>query len=380
MNIPLFSLDYDESEQKAVQDVLNSKWLTMGNVTKDFEATFSNYININSAIAVSNCTAGLHLAYLSLGIGPENEVICPSLTFVATVNSIIYAGGTPVFADVQSLDDWTISPEDIEKKITDRTKAIVVVHYAGFNCKMEEIIDIAKRHDLKVIEDCAHSSGSTYKGKHLGTLGDVSCFSFFSNKNLAIGEGGMVCTNNPEIAKKIKLLRSHGMTSLTLDRLEGHSFSYDVISPGYNYRIDEIRSALGLVQLSKLEYNNKKRRKIAQYFRNSISEIKGISMPFNNHEGIPNFHIFPILLDKDINRQSYMTYLREKGIQTSIHYPPVHSFSYYQNDLKYSAVRLPITEDIGKREVTLPMYPSLSENEVDYIVHAIKKLFNNNPL
>ena len=367
--IPLFDLDYGAEEEEAVLRILRSKWLTMGKETELFEKEFAQYIGVKHATAVSNCTAALHLANLAVGVEQGDEIICPSLTFVATANSILYAGGIPVFADVKSLNDWTISPEDIERKITSRTKAILVVHYAGFACDMDAILEIGKKHGIKMIEDAAHAPGSFFKDTKLGSIGDISCFSFFSNKNLSTGEGGMICTNNDDLAEKIHLYRSHGMTSLTLDRHKGHSFSYDVVQQGFNYRIDEIRSALGRVQLRKLDENNRKRLHAAEHYKKLLASSENVQIPFEGYIHLTNCHIFPILLSADVNRSKFMEFLRKKGIQTSIHYRPVHTFTYY-TDIT-NARNIQITEEIGRREVTLPMYPEISEVQIDHVVQAM---------
>jgi len=359
--IPLFDLEYNELEKNTVIEVLNSKWLTMGEKTKKFEVEFAKYIGVKYAFAVTNCTAALHIANEIIGV-KDKEVIVPSLSFVATANSVKYAQGIPVFADVISENDWTICPQSIEEKITEKTKAIVVMHYAGFACQMTEIKHIAKKYNLKIIEDCAHSPGSELDGKKLGNLGDISCFSFFTNKNLSTGEGGMICTNNNEYAEKIKLLRSHGMTSLTLDRHKGHAFSYDVVELGYNYRIDEIRSALGLVQLEKLDRNNALRNKKADLYKSILNEEKNILIPFTERKEKFNYHIFPVKLGKDIDRNYVVKQIREFGIQTSIHYKPIHLMKYYN-----TGINLPLTENISFSEITLPMYPALEENEIEFI-------------
>ena len=259
--IPLFELNFDEAEEKAVLDTIRSKWISTGPKTAEFESKFASMLKVKHAVALSNCTVALHLALKVLGIKDGDEVICPSLTFVATVNSIRYLNAMPVFADIKSYDDLTIDPEDIESKVTDKTKAIVVMHYGGFACDMEAILKIAKKYSLKVIEDACHGPLSEYNGKKLGTIGDVGCFSFFSNKNISTGEGGMLVTNDPELFERVKLLRSHGMTSLSYERSKGHSTSYDVIDLGYNYRMDDIRASIGIVQLDKLKNDFKKRAK-----------------------------------------------------------------------------------------------------------------------
>ena len=371
--IPLFDLNYGQEEEEAMLRVLRSKWLTMGPETEALEIEFAEFCGVKHAIALSNCTTALHLANLAVGVKNDDEVICPSLSFVATSNSILYAGGKPVFADIKSLNDWTISPRDIERKISDRTKAIIVMHYGGFACDMDEIMRIAARHSLFVIEDAAHAPGATYKDKRLGALGDISCFSFFSNKNISTGEGGMICTDSDEYAKKIRLMRSHGMTSATLDRHHGHAFSYDVVCLGYNYRIDEIHAALARVQLKKLYDGNNLRLKAAGIYKKGLSKIDQITIPFAGKADQTNYHIFPILLDKSVNRNDLMTYLRQNGIQTSIHYPPIHQFSFFKNfNFKHE---LPLTEYVGEHELTLPMYPGITGCQQDSVINFLLKYF-----
>ena len=371
--IPLFDLNYGREEEEASLRVLRSKWLTMGPETEALEHEFAEYFKVKHAIAVSSCTTALHLANLAVGVKQGTEVICPSLTFVATSNSVIYAGGTPVFADILSVNDWTISPTEIEKKINKNTRAIIVMHYGGFACKMDEIIEIANLHKIPVIEDAAHAPGSMYNDRFLGAIGDISCFSFFSNKNISTGEGGIICTNNDDYASYIKKIRSHGMSSATLDRHHGHAYSYDVTDLGYNYRIDEIHAALARCQLKKLETGNERRRLAAIRYKDVLSNIDRINIPFDNYCFHTNYHIFPILLDKNIDRHSLMVSLREKGIQTSIHYPPVHMFSYYRGNHKTTI--LPLTEEIGMREVTLPMFPTITDGQICFIAEKIMEFF-----
>jgi dTDP-4-amino-4,6-dideoxygalactose transaminase len=373
--IPLFDIGFNEKEMIAVQKVISSGWLTMGEQTELFERGFADFINVKHAIAVSNCTAALHLANLSLGIGEYDEVICPSLSFVAGSNSIVYTGAKPVFADITDLSDFNISPVDIEKKISARTKAIQVVHYAGNPCNMDHIMEIADKHGVYVIEDCAHAPGSEYNGRKCGTIGDIGCFSFFSNKNMTTAEGGMITTNSDDLAKKIKLMRSHGMTAMTLDRHKGRAFSYDVVELGYNYRIDEIRSAIGIVQLAKLEDNNIRRREIDQIYRERLADVCCIKMPFSIKGDSSSHHIFPVLLDKEVSRQGFMEFLKSNGIQSSIHYPPIHLFDYYRRNFGYHEGMLSITEEVAEREVTLPLYPSMTSKDVHHVSDVIVKYF-----
>ncbi len=368
--VPLADLDYGEDEERAVLQVLRSRWLTMGSVTQQFEEEFARSVGVKHAFAVSNATAALHLACLALGIGPGDEVLAPALSFVATTNAVLYTGADVRFADITSPRDLTIAPTEIEKHITPRTRAIIVMHYGGYPCQMEAILDIATRHHLGVIEDAAHAPGASLNGRALGTWGDVGCFSFFSNKNLSTGEGGMLVTNRDHIAEKVRLLRSHGMTTLTWDRHHGHAYTYDVVDLGYNYRLDEIRAALGLEQLHKLQKNNTQRKMITQRYWNAFVD-SALELPFRATKGEPAFHIFPILLPLEVDRLEFIDAMRTEGIQTSIHYPPIHQFSYYQQ--RYPQVSLPITESVAKREVTLPLYPTMSDKTVDLVIGAVRR-------
>ncbi|UCG54772.1 MAG: DegT/DnrJ/EryC1/StrS family aminotransferase, partial [Dehalococcoidia bacterium] len=233
------------------------------------------------------------------------------------------------------------------------------------------ILQLAEEFDLKVIEDAAHAVGAEYDGEKCGSLGDIGCFSFFSNKNMTSGEGGMVTTNSEELAEKLRLMRSHGMTTLTLERHKGHAHSYDVVDLGYNYRIDEMRSAMGLVQLAKLERNNKKRKEIVDLYQKTLAGVSRVGVPFTNPCGASSYHIFPVLLDADVNRDKLIEWLKERGIQSSIHYPPIHLFDFYRQNFGFMEGLLPITEDVVKRELTLPLYPSMSAQDVQYVCDAI---------
>jgi len=321
------------------------------------------------AIAVSNATQALHLACLALDIGPGDEVIVPSLSFVATANAVLYCGAKVRFADILSPNELTIDPSSIKHAINENTKAIIVMHYAGFPCRMNEILQLASEYNLPIIEDAAHASGSFWEEKGLGCLGDIGCFSFFSNKNLSVGEGGMLVCERDDIAEKVRLLRSHGMTSLTYDRHQGHAFSYDVVETGYNYRIDEIRSSLGLVQLEKLAANNKRRGKITRTYWDAFRE-HGIGLPFSHLKQEQfSYHIFPIMLSSDVNRFEFMSALRDAGIQSSIHYRPIHSFTNYRD--KHKGAWLPITDYVGSREVTLPLFPTMTEEQQAYVIDNV---------
>ena len=368
-NIPLFDLNFGIEEEQAVVETLHSKWISTGPKTAEFESSFAGLLSSKHALAVSNCTVSLHLSMKILGIGPGDEVICPSLTFVATVNAIRYVDAIPVFADIYSDDDLNIDPSDIERKITPKTKAIVVMHYAGFPCAMDEIMRIAARHNLRVVEDACHGPLSEYGGKKLGTIGDVGCFSFFSNKNISTGEGGMLVTNDSGLYEHAKLLRSHGMTTLSYERSKGHSTGYDVVESGYNYRMDDIRASIGIVQLRKLEMDLRKRASVRQWYEEGFSSISGMTVPFAGHEGFASNYIFAVLVDEAhaASRDAIRTRLHEAGIQTSMHYPPVHLFSIYRE----FSVPLPVTESAAGRLITLPMYSRMTNADVAYIAEKM---------
>lgn len=372
--IPLSDIDLSEEEVNSVVSVLRSKWLSMGPVTRKFEEEFAKYLGVKHAFAVSNGTSALHIAHRVLGIKEGDEVIVPSLTFVATANSVLYCNAKPVFADITSLDNFNISPDEILEKITNRTKAITIVHYAGYACDMKAIMEIAEDYKLKVIEDAAHAIGAEYNGKKCGTIGDIGCFSFFANKNLVTGEGGMIVTNDDTIAEKIRVMRSHGMTTLTWDRHKGHAYSYDVVELGFNYRLSEIASAIGLVQLKNLDRNNEKRKEIIVEYMKRLNPISEIRLPFRDYKGKPSYHIFPILLSEKISREKFMSELRKKGIQTSIHYPPVHLFTYYREIFGFKEGMLPKTEHVGRHEITLPLHPLMTNEDVRYVVKSIRKI------
>jgi len=372
--IPLFDLNFDEKEENAVLEVLRTKWISTGPKTAEFEQKFAQMLNVNHAIALSNCTVALHLALKLINIKENDEVVCPSLTFVATVNAIRYLNAKPVFADVKSCYDLTIDPLEIEKRITSKTKAIIVMHYGGFACDMDKIMVIAKKYKLKVIEDACHGPLSEYNGKKLGTIGDIGCFSFFSNKNISTGEGGMIVTNNIDYYNRSKLLRSHGMTTLSYERANGHSTEYDVIELGYNYRMDDIRSAIGIVQLNKLEEDLKRREEIRKYYIAQLKFTDSFIIPFIENDHFNSNYIFPIVLvnSTSIKRNKIREKLAEAGIQTSVHYPSVHKFSIYKDFF----IELPITEYISDNLITLPMYSKLEKQEIDFICMTLKGLLN----
>jgi len=377
--VQLHKINYDEREYNAVKEVLDSGWITISQKTSDFEAAFSRFLEHDGAqpslcLGVSNCTAALHMALLVLGIGRGDEVITPALTFIADQNVTRMTGAKNVLADITSMEDWAMSPDEIEAHINIKTKAVIIVHYAGYACDMERIVDICKRRKLFLIEDCAHTPGADYKGQPLGTFGDIAAFSFFGNKNVAVGEGGMVVTRNPELFAKLKNLRSHGMSVPSFDRYKGRASSYDVEAPGLNYRIHEISSALGLVQLQKLEEANNKRKVIVEHYSSRLGNNPLITIPFKNFSrGRPNYHIMPVLLAENVDRAAVIESMKRDKVQTSVHYPAIANFSAYKGRVNSA----PKAEYVCAHELTLPLYPDMTIEDADVVCDAVLKGIRN---
>ena len=371
-DIQLFKLNFNHREIEAVSAVVSGGWLSMGEETSKFEVAFGSFLGNNvHCRAVSNGTAALHMALLALEVGKGDEVIIPSLTFVADVNVVNIVGAKPILADAASLNDWNMSLEAIEKQITDKTKVVIVVHYAGYPCRdIMAISQLCRDKGIGLIEDVAHAPGATVDGRACGTFGDVGCFSFFSNKNLSIGEGGMVSTLDPQLDNKLGYLRSHGMTTLTLDRHKGRAITYDVAQPGLNYRMDEMRSAIGSVQLDKLPAGNARRGELTERYRRNLRGSR-VSIPFGYEptNAISVYHILPALLPENADRVAVIGALKEKRIQSSIHYPPFWDFTAYQG--QFSPDDSPVTADICRRQLTLPLFPTMTEDEVDQVCNAL---------
>jgi dTDP-4-amino-4,6-dideoxygalactose transaminase len=368
--VPLSDIVVDDEIEQAVLQAVRSGWWSMGPLVADLESEFARFCGAKYALAVSNGTAALHLALLAVGCGPGDEVLVPSLNFVAAANTIGHAGATPVFCDIGGIDDLNVSPDDLEAAVGPRTRAVVVMHYGGHPCKMEAILDLAARHGLALIEDAAHAPGGLWRGKACGTIGDVGCFSFFSNKNLPIGEGGMIVTDDESLADKIRLLRSHGMTTLTWDRHRGHASSYDVVAQGFNYRMDELRAAISLVQLGRLQERNEERARIVDYYRDALHGFNGLTMPFAPQADVtPTHHLAVIVLPEDCPRDEFRASLATHGVQTSVHYPPIHTFSAYREIGQRRSLEW--TDAVEERLVTLPLYPHMSGDEVCAVTDAV---------
>jgi len=368
--VPLSDVLVDDEIEQAVTGAVRSGWWSMGPRVEKLELEFAHFCGVRHALAVANGTAALHLALLAVGCGRGDEVLLASLNFVAAANTIRHTGAHPVFCDIHGVDDLNVSPADLEAAIGPRTRAIVVMHYGGYPCRMDAILELADRRGLTVIEDAAHAPGALWRERRAGTIGNVGCFSFFSNKNLPVGEGGMIVTDDDALAERIRLLRSHGMTTLTWDRHRGHASTYDVVAEGFNYRMDELHAAIALVQLGRLEQQNAARARIVDFYRDVLDRRSGMTIPFAPQDDVtPAHHLAVLVLPEGHDRDGFRAALAERGIQTSVHYPPIHRFSAYRH--LGSSRSLPLTEVVETRLVTLPLYPHMSDDEICAVTEAV---------
>lgn len=367
-SVPLFEPEIDEREVDAIARVIRSKWLAMGSEVDNLEMELADLLDVRHAVALSSCTAALHLAYFMTDIKSGDEVIVPSLTFAATANAVTYVGAEPVFADIVSADDLTIDPNDVERRITDRTKAIVAMHHAGHPCDMKALEDICRKYNLVLLEDACHGLGGTYDGRAMGTIGLAGCFSFYTNKVMTTGEGGALVTNDDDIAERARRLRTHGQTKTAIDREQG-ALGYDITEIGFNYRMDDIRGALGRVQLSRIAGSVNHRRALYRRYRENIAGIDGVHMPTFGARGEPAHYILPIVLDRE-DRHEIREQLAAFGVQTSVHYPPVHLFAHYAKVGR----SLPVTENVASRSITLPLYATMSESDVDRVCEVLSEI------
>jgi dTDP-4-amino-4,6-dideoxygalactose transaminase len=376
IKVPLTNVTLGEEEAQAAARVVRSGWVTMGAEVKAFEDEFAQAVGAHHAVAVGNGTAGLHLAYEAAGLGPDDEFIIPALTFVATLNAGLYLGGKPVLADCTSADDLTLSPQDVAAKITSRTRLIVTMAYGGHCPDMEAIMQTARRCGISIVEDACHAPLAKLGGRAIGTFGEAGMFSFFGNKNMTTGEGGMVVTNSDTLAARMRLMRTHGMTTTTWDRHRGHAADYDVEATGFNYRMDEIRAAIGREQLKKLPASTAARSHAAQVLRERLTalEIKGLGIPFAHERGEAAHHLLVILLPPGVERGDFRQGMLDRGIQTSVHYPPLHTFSHTRELWGELPPELPVLEQISSRLVTLPMGPGLDGDAIDLIATAMGEL------
>lgn len=370
--IPYGKQTIEQDDIQAVGDVLKSDFLTTGSKIAEFEQTVADYVGAKYAVAISNGTSALHAACFAAGIRPGDEVITTPLTFAASANCVLYCGGTPVFADVDP-KTYNIDPEDIRRKITDRTKAIIAVHLAGQPCDMDAIHSIAREHGLIVIEDGAHALGSVYKGKKVGSLSDMTTFSFHPVKPITTGEGGMIATDNEDFYKKMVLFRSHGITrdDSIMTRNDGPWF-YQQFDLGYNYRITDIQCALGCSQMKKLDRFLARRKEIVARYNEAFADCDNIITPYQLSDTESGWHLY-IVQVKNCDRRKVFENMREKGIGVNVHYIPVYMHPYYQEH-GYENVHCANAEEIYSHIISLPLYPGLTSEQQDYVIDTLKSL------
>lgn len=370
--IPYGKQTIEQDDIQAVVDVLQSDFLTTGPKIAEFEQTVADYVGAKYAVAISNGTSALHAACFAAGIGPGDEVITTPLTFAASANCVLYCGGTPVFADVDP-KTYNIDPEDIRRKITDRTKAIIAVHLAGQPCDMDAIHSIAREHGLIVIDDGAHALGSVYKGKKVGSLSDMTTFSFHPVKPITTGEGGMIVTDNEEFYKRMVLFRSHGITrdASMMTRNDGPWF-YQQFDLGYNYRITDIQCALGCSQMKKLDRFLARRKEIVARYNEAFADCDNIITPYQLSDTESGWHLY-IVQVKNCDRRQVFEAMREKGIGVNVHYIPVYMHPYYQEH-GYENVHCANAEEIYSHIISLPLYPGLTSEQQDYVIDTLKSL------
>jgi dTDP-4-amino-4,6-dideoxygalactose transaminase len=375
--LPPFAPDLGEEEWEEVVDTLQSGWITMGPKTKRFEELFAGYLGTRHAISVSSCTAGLHLALVAKGIGPGDEVVTTPLTFCSTANVVIHQGAVPVLADVEA-DTLNIDPEQIRKKITARTKAIIPVHLAGQPCEMDEIEAIAEEHKLLVVEDAAHATGAKYKGRMLGTISDVTVFSFYATKNLTTGEGGMITTEDEELAEKMRILRLHGISADAWKRYSDlGSWYYEVLFPGYKYNMTDIQASLGIHQLAKQEKSLEIRQRYAEMYAAAFEDLPEIITPVVKDDVRHAWHLYIIRLDLErlnIDRGQFIEALRKENIGTSVHFIPLHLHPYYRERYGFKKGDFPVAESLYEGIVSLPLYPRMTVEDVEDVIEAVGKV------
>lgn len=378
-----FSIPTIEEEEIAeVVDSLRSGWITTGPKVKIFEDAFKSYVGAPFAVPLSSATAGLHLAYLAMGLGEGDEVITSPMTFAATVNMIVRVGARPVLADVEP-GTLNIDPASIRKKITERTKAIVPVHFAGLPCDMDPILDLAAEFGLKVLEDAAHAAGTEYKGRRIGSLDTVSVFSFHPIKNLTTGEGGMVCTRDEKLAEEISLLKFHGMSREAWKRYSAQGTpNYDIVLPGFKYNMMDIQAAIGIHQLAKLDRFNDRRTEIALYYNEAFADVKEIRVPgAAPYDYRHAWHLYTPLVrieDLAIDRDAFMAELKKENIGAGLHFKAVHHHPWYRENLPVPPGDLPNADYASDRILSLPLFPRMTMEDAKDVVEAVKRVISRN--
>ena len=373
--IPFSRPSIDQAEIAAVTEVLSSTWINTGPKVRAFEQAFSEYIGVKHAIAVTSCTAALHLSLVATGVGAGDEVITTPYTFTATSEAIRYVGAKPVFVDVEPRT-LNMNVDNVEEKITSRTKAVVPVHIAGLPCDMDELISMCRNYDLALIDDAAHAVPSLYKSQHIGSLGDLSAFSFYANKNLTTGDGGMVTTNDTSLAQRVRTMRLHGIDRDAWIRQSQRSrWRYNIVTEGFKYNMIDIQAAIGLCQLEKLDRHHEKRTSIAEMYDRELADFDQISTPAKARHGDHAWHLYIIQLHSK-NRDAFIDHLREANIECSVHYMPLHMFGFYQRAYGYQLGDFPCAEEAFERVVSLPLYPGLTEGDIRAIINVIKTFFD----
>jgi perosamine synthetase len=375
--IPFHRPHITKDEIAEVLDSLRSGWLTMGPKTVAFEEQFREYIGSKHAVSMNSCTASLHLALKVIGLKEGDEVIVPAMTFTATAEVITYFHAIPVFIDV----DWktcTISIPEMEKKITNRTRAIIPVHYAGQPCDMDEILAVAKKHNLFVIEDAAHAVPAWYKNRMIGTIGDITCFSFYATKALTTGEGGMAVTENDEWADKLKILRLHGISQDAWKRYTAQgSWNYQVIDAGYKYNMTDLQAALGVAQLRKIDWMWQRRKEIAAQYSKAFQSLGGVTIPYVKSDRESAWHLYVLKLSPGmlkIGRDQFIEALKQRGVMTSVHFIPLYKHPYYKKAFAYKAQDFAISEKLFERIVSLPIYPMMIDADVGHVIDSVEDL------
>lgn len=366
-----------EDEINEVVDSMRSGWVTTGPKVRIFEEAFAAYVGAPYAVAVNSCTAALHLSLAALGIGPGDEVILPDMTFCATANVVFHLGAQPVLVDVDAhgLLDLTAA----RRAVTPRTRAIIPVHYAGQACDMEGILDLASATGLKVVEDAAHAVGTEYRGRRIGTHGHTTAFSFYATKNMTTGEGGMVTTSDPEIAARIRRLALHGMSRDAWNRYsESGSWYYEVAEAGYKYNMTDIQAAIGIHQLRRLDGFIRRRREIAAVYRRAFADLPELELPVELAGRFHVYHVFPVRLRATLERGAFIAELKRRNIGASVHFIPLHRHPYFRNDKRNSAKSFPNADRIYEGLLSLPLYPAMSDTDVQDVVQAVRDIVVRN--
>ena len=370
----------EQSDINEVIDCLKSGWLSTGPRVNKFENDFRNYIGSKYAVALNSCSGALHLAMLVSGISEGDEVITTPMTFAATANSILHVGAKPIFVDVEK-ETMNIDPALIEQAITPKTKAILPVHFAGRPCKMDVIMDIAKKNNILVIEDAAHAVEAVYKGKKIGNIGDMTCFSFYATKNLVTGEGGMLTTNNEEWANKVKIFGLHGMSGDTWKRFSHEGYKhYQIIFPGFKYNMMDIQASLGIHQLERLGKYSKRRKKIWDIYNESFEGIPAIVPSPEENDTVHARHLYTLLLDIDhlkISRDEFIDALKQENIGTGVHFISLHLQPYYKENFGFKSDDFTNSTYISDRTISLPFSAKLTDDEVQDVIKAVKKVLNH---